>query len=276
MTSPLRARSSVDVAAAEAGSPPRESRVVLAADAARLRQEGLTGIQVAERLGISRSYAYSLLNDPDGSGDRERKRRYDLVCTDCGARVDGTTPGKMKNRDEPRCAACAAVKRGAEMMIWTEQRVISAIRQWAAEQGEPPAMRDWNPTAAREVGDEERARRFEAARGRWPSVQSVVNRFGCWNAAVEAAGFGSRRPHGGGDNVQRRRNIVKGQERDEIIRLYLAGHSSIEVARRLGRSSNTVLRVLKNAGVLRSQSDAQRFRHARRRASSPLSETVAA
>ena len=42
--------------------------------------------------------------------DRCRKRQYDLTCVDCGGRVDGTSPGKIPDRENPVCAACAPAR----------------------------------------------------------------------------------------------------------------------------------------------------------------------
>ena len=54
-----------------------------AAEVLRLRDEGLKGTQIAERLGISRSLAASLLKDPTGEKERLRKKAY---CGTCGAK----------------------------------------------------------------------------------------------------------------------------------------------------------------------------------------------
>lgn len=136
--------------------------------------------------------------------DRCRKAQYDLVCVDCGGRVNGSSPAGMANRDEPRCIACAARHSGEARRVWTRTLIIERIREWAAMYGEPPAVPDWVPWQARNaMHDEERARRAES--GYWPSPCTVVRLFGSWNAGIEAAGFTPREAHGGGDNVRRRR-----------------------------------------------------------------------
>lgn len=58
-----------------------------ASEALRLQSEGKNGTQIAEELGISRSLAYGLINDPYGERERERKRDY---CPVCGAKKDGS------------------------------------------------------------------------------------------------------------------------------------------------------------------------------------------
>jgi hypothetical protein len=176
-----------------------------ARQAAQLAARGMTGTAIAAELGISTSYAYGLLTDPDGSLVRERKRLYDRQCADCGARIDGTSPGKSTGY----CVTCSAKRSGFARRVWTRERIIAAIHDWAQVYGEPPAIADWSPTTARQrLHDEPRARRFETAAGRWPSFTTVVNEFGSWNAGIRAAGLTPREPHGGGGNVAHRRARV--------------------------------------------------------------------
>jgi DNA-binding CsgD family transcriptional regulator len=68
-------------------------RHILAAQAADLRAQGLSGLRIAAQLGISRSYAYELINDPAGEQGRQRKERYGGICTECGARTSYVTGG---------------------------------------------------------------------------------------------------------------------------------------------------------------------------------------
>lgn len=134
--------------------------------------------------------------------ERCRKSQYDKACSDCGARIDGTTPGGASGR----CRVCA----GAERSRRARERHIDAIQRWATLHGEPPSSADWCWQNARfKLKDEGRALRAEAAlREGWPSSQGVIAAFGSWNAAIEAAGFRPRAPHGGGGNERRRRAFV--------------------------------------------------------------------
>jgi hypothetical protein len=77
--------------------------------------------------------------------------------------------------------------------LLSETDVIEAIREWTRRYGEPPATSDWSPTRARRAGQQWRAERYEA--GDWPSVSTVVRRFGTFTAAVQAAGL-EPRPRG--------------------------------------------------------------------------------
>jgi Homing endonuclease associated repeat len=131
--------------------------------------------------------------------ERCRKASYGDPCVDCGKR---TCYGAESARiPEPRCPTCSV----NHLKIWTCEAIVCAIQEWAAEYGEPPAICDWNAWQSRALGDEERARRYEAGKGRWPCHQKVYQEFGSWNAAVEAAGFEGRAAHGGNGNWRRRR-----------------------------------------------------------------------
>lgn len=65
-----------------------------AQEALALKGEGLNGKQIAERMGISTSLAYGLINDPFGEKEKERKKRY---CPGCGAK---------KKPGAPACPNC--------------------------------------------------------------------------------------------------------------------------------------------------------------------------
>jgi hypothetical protein len=55
---------------------------------------------------------------------------------------------------------------------WTPERVLSALRAFADEHGRPPTAGDWS-----------------APGPHYPSRLVVRKRFGCWNAALQAAGL---------------------------------------------------------------------------------------
>lgn len=129
----------------------------------------------------------------DNCRKRASERRCAPACPGCGAQVS-----------DPRHAWCSDCYEVPQ--IWPRELILARIREWADLHGEPPAMTDWNPTRARDgFHDEARARRFEDAGGHWPWFSIVVRRFGSWNAAIAAAGFTGRAPHGGAGNSCRRR-----------------------------------------------------------------------
>lgn len=148
------------------------------AEARRLRGEGWSNAAIGRALGVDRRRIFDWLNA--------------TPCVSCGAVLSDSRNG--------RCVRCAADER----TIWTRPAIIEAIQEWAALHGEPPAGPDWNPTHARYLSDEARARRFESD-GCWPWHNTVVVAFGSWNAAIAVAGFTPRARHGGDGNEQRRR-----------------------------------------------------------------------
>lgn len=172
----------------------------------RLRRDGLTIIEVAESLGVSRSYVSALLYDPDRSKELARRASYAGACEVCGAPTDGSN-GRA---GAPRyCQAHIGANEEwiASRTKWTRDLIVVRIREWAELHGEPPSVLDWSPYDARRVNDESRATRFERAAGYWPWFMSVVDRFGSWNAGIVAAGFEPRAVGGTRENQRRRRNV---------------------------------------------------------------------
>jgi hypothetical protein len=159
--------------------------------------------------------------------DRCRKRQYDLVCVDCGGRVDGTTPSKIPNLDEPVCLRCAS----SHYAVWTREAIIVAIQAWTDKHGGiPPSANDWRlPKNLRESH---------------PTVNHVRRRFGTWNNANRAAGF---EPHASGP-VGGFRTLTSAQ-RAECVRRYAAGESSTVIAHDLGCAPKVVLDWARRAGV---------------------------
>lgn len=71
------------------------------------------------------------------------------------------------------------------------EEILAKIRAWVERYGEPPSMRDWEPSRARRAGQAWRVDRFLA--GHWPSARMVVAQFGAFTQAIEEAGFRPRR-----------------------------------------------------------------------------------
>jgi hypothetical protein len=86
--------------------------------------------------------------------------------------------------------------------LLSDEDVLDAIRRWTSRYGEPPATADWSPSRARRRGQEWRAERYHG--GDWPSVSTVVRRFGTFTAAVEAAGL---EPRPRGQHLSARRSL---------------------------------------------------------------------
>lgn len=83
---------------------PRVTRAQRLQQIVELRERGLSYRQVADQLGLTTSGVRSIINDPDGSKQRERKKRYQGVCVECG----GPTDGSNGRAAAPlRCRYCA-------------------------------------------------------------------------------------------------------------------------------------------------------------------------
>jgi predicted transcriptional regulator len=87
------------------------TRAERAAEAVRLRAEGLSARQIAEALGVSRSYASLLYTDPDGTREAKRRERYGRECEDCGTRTFG---GNGAAKAPKLCVACTNKRREPE------------------------------------------------------------------------------------------------------------------------------------------------------------------
>jgi hypothetical protein len=99
----------------------------------------------------------------------------------------------VERRPAPRLqlAVSSAVADGsARAPRFSREAIVERIQRWAGLYGEPPTIRDWDPSRARRTGQVWRAERFEA--GEWPSVGMVKRQFGTFNAAVQAAGLTPR------------------------------------------------------------------------------------
>lgn len=146
---------------------------------ARERGEGWR--ETCQRLGISHSYYYMVLNDPTGEKGRLRRLRYGGWCQVCGAPTSGSS-GSSK-------APKLCVQHNNERNVkWPRERIVAAIQDYAERYGYPPGARDWNPAMARRGLRDDIAERYYAD-GCWPNMSTVMARFGSWNAAIAAAGF---------------------------------------------------------------------------------------
>lgn len=161
-------------------SGPTVERRELAARAQALRDEGKLQREVAEILGLSRSYAAELTSDPLGVKARERKDSYHGVCEGCGA---ATTGSDGREAAPSLCWDCSHGRQTAERK-WSRENVIDAIQRFAAANGRPPTATEWI--------------RGDPANGYPP--RSAVYRstghrsnssapFAKWADAIEAAGF---------------------------------------------------------------------------------------
>lgn len=114
-------------------------------------------------------------------------------CADCGRGVNSQGSNR---HGVPLCIWCFDERNRK----WTKRTIISAIRKFERKYGYPPAMRDWNPSAALRDGRRDLAERF-CEDGCWPSSALVYRPgapFSRWSEAIEAAGFTPRKVGGRG------------------------------------------------------------------------------
>lgn len=169
-------------------------RLLLAAEVKRLRDDRqLLWREIADRFGISRTYAQSLYVDPDGAKARERKDSYRGTCDKCG----NQTTGAYGRRSAPTlCASCVRAEQHASRR-WTREAVIDAIQRFAAANGRPPRANEWITA--------------DPVNGYPPRSAVYGNRiyqFKKWSDAIVAAGFPRPLPYRG-RRPGRRRSVVK-------------------------------------------------------------------
>jgi hypothetical protein len=165
------------------------TRAQLAAQAHHLRHvEGLTGIEIAQRLDVGRSYAYELLSDPTGERATARKRKGGGTCVDCGGWI--SPRGGSSKAPALRCLPC--------YRAW----VLNTTEGRESQRGTAEAMRTWTDAEMlgflkqASIGGMVSGPMYEAARRRarrrWPTRHNYVVRFGSWAEACDQAGL---RPH---------------------------------------------------------------------------------
>jgi DNA-binding CsgD family transcriptional regulator len=178
----------------------RHSRAERAKQIERLERRGLGTREIGAELGLARSTVNIYRRDPDGSRHRKRLAGYRGRCDDCGRPTSGSGG---RARAPARCRRCA----GAQRRVWPGELILQRIREWTAETGSPPRVRDWSPAHA-SAGHPGTAR-YMAERGHWPSASAVVARFGSFPAAVRRAGLNPSWPASGTRRVWTRGRIVE-------------------------------------------------------------------
>jgi AraC-like DNA-binding protein len=140
--------------------------------------EGLSIVQIADRLGRSPATIKAYFYDPTGEKAGAVKARYQGVCRGCGAY---TQPRNGKGDAYAYCKACHP---GAIEPRWTRESVLDAMSAWRTRYGRLPSSYDWSRTHARRRGGEALERLRE---GDWPSPSVVTDVYGSWTAARVAA-----------------------------------------------------------------------------------------
>ena len=126
-----------------------------------LATAGIPRTQIASRLGVSPASVHNYL--------------HARPCPRCG--------GPVTN---PRAEACLACTRGDASIprTWTQADARTAIHDWIAEHGRPPAYREWTPS-------DPRAGRWRRDSPRWPSAAVVCRLYADhpdpWRSALRDA-----------------------------------------------------------------------------------------
>lgn len=138
------------------------TRAKRATEAARLKATGMNGLQIARVMGVSNSYAYELLSDPEGSRVRARKDGYRGVCRSCGELTDGSNGAAAA---PSMCNTCANPP-------WSREDILAAFRAFHECTGRSPRKEDGD-VPGRDL----------------PHERTVAKYLGSWNNALRAAGL---------------------------------------------------------------------------------------
>lgn len=107
---------------------------------------------------------------PKWCSDKCRKTLYAGTCIDCGCRTDGSN-GRGPNASK-RCVSCR-LRFQHDNARWTQEAIVTAIREWVDEYGRPPTAGEWRVQQGRDI----------------PPSSTVQRAFGKWSDAIVAAGF---------------------------------------------------------------------------------------
>jgi hypothetical protein len=176
-------------------------RTLRAREAAGLRRKGMAVAKIAVAMGLSRSYVSSLLNDPDGSGDKKRKEGYRLPCPICGTLMSGSDGYSAGPR---HCQACATQEQ-TDNRFWTKEQIIHALREFTARTGRIPTASDvmcrngGAPSMTRRLSDKRVAEIASIPKDLpiLPNPLVVAREFGSWSNGIRALGFEPNRGGGG-------------------------------------------------------------------------------
>lgn len=137
--------------------------------------EGMSVVQIAERVGRSPATIRSYFYDPKGARARRVKQAYRGVCETCGAATSGDGPGRAR----ARCARC----NGHSTLQWPAQRIEAALREWHARYGRAAKSTDLSVSYASAQAPRDggvRLRRLKEGwdGGRWPALSVVQYHYG--------------------------------------------------------------------------------------------------
>lgn len=134
-----------------------------------LRKQGLRIKIIAADLGVPQPTVSRWLNPEMEERERRRARKLKFSkgkkCAYCKTR--------RSSNNSRLCRRCY-LERGQK--VWTAERIVKAIQDWAIEHGHPPAYQDWQ----------------RSGKGH-PAIRSILDgprpEFNKWSEALVAAGF---------------------------------------------------------------------------------------
>ena len=198
-----------------------------------LRDEGLLQREIAEQVGVGRSYVSDLLRDPFGELARQRKESYRGECEICGGPTDGSNgPAKAPKL----CAICLP----GTLKIWTREKVIETIQEWARRRGRPPKANEW----IRSIIDPD-GYKFPPRTAVYVSQEGSTAPFSMWADAIASAGFPRPRR---GDYPRKRREIMSSTREYVVMEEDSEGRLSIVGETVAGTNQEAVENVVTSAG----------------------------
>jgi len=147
------------------------------------------------------------------------------------------TPGSGRTGTASAPAGYVPVAHPGAPGRWSDEAILRALRDWAAEMGGPPRRQDWSgerPGAASAA-----QRKWMREHPYWPSSSCVAAHFGTWSKALEAARLPARKLSFEDTAAERIQTAC---------RLRREGHRIRAIAERLGVSISTVHNYL-SAGI---------------------------
>lgn len=178
--------------------------------AKELRKQGLLIKVIAVELGVPKPTIARWLNPKLEARGRTRARKLKFAkkrhCSKCGSRI---------TNNATLCATCFR----ASQRYWTRERLIEAMRAWAADNGRAPVMEDW------ERGSEDH-----------PAVRSIFTGpsqpFKSWSELLLAAGFTPRQrrgPRWTNEKFDRKtRAALRRQNREDALKRAIAKENTDE------------------------------------------------
>lgn len=130
-------------------------------------------------------------------------------------------------------SAVAAAGLTVARFYWTRDRILDALRNYQAQTGQAPTVKTWG-----------------CATPEHPAARQVIERFGSWNAALDAAGFYPRGPYG----VKLRPELPKTPEKigrvhagpvADVLRAELVGRSLEQVSSEIGVDTTYISRIVR-------------------------------